>query len=73
MFILSKLEGGMILGEELDQGLCRNTFFSADLPSTIIHIFYLTRSKILMALEYTMDGKRLVDYDFYYKIKSPLA
>ncbi len=70
MFVLSKLEVGMILGESWTKD------FAVMLYSVLtyqIRLFTFNTpeeiKKILMALEYTMDGNRLVDFDLYYKNK----
>lgn len=70
MFVLSKLEIGMVLGESWTKD------FAVLLYSVLtyqIRLFtFFTPSevkKILMALEYSTDGKRLVDFDLYYKNK----
>lgn len=70
MFILSKLEIGMVLGESWTKD------FAVILYSVLtyqVRLFTFNTpieiKKILMALEYTADGKRLVDFDLYYKNK----
>lgn len=68
MFVLSKLEIGMVLGESWTKDFAvilysvltyQVRLFTFSTPSEV--------KKVLMALEYTMDGKRLVDFDLYYK------
>ncbi len=70
MFILSKLEVGMILGESWTKDYAV-MLFSVLTYQVRLFTFYTPNEvkKILMALEYTLDGKRLVDYDLYYKNK----
>jgi len=70
MFILSKLEIGMILGESWTKDYAVMLFSVLTYQVRLFTFFtpYEVK-KILMALEYTMDGKRLVDYDLYYKNK----
>lgn len=70
MFVLSKLEIGMVLGESWTKD------FAVILYSVLtyqVRLFtFFTPSevkKILMALEYTNDGRRIVDIDLYYKNK----
>lgn len=70
MFVLSKLEVGMILGESWTKDYAVMLYF---VMTYQIRLFtFLTPheiKKILIALEYTVDGKRLVDFDLYYKNK----
>lgn len=70
IFILSKLEVGMILGESWTKDYAV-MLFSVLTYQVRLFTFYIPYEvkKILMALEYTMDGKRLVDFDLYYKNK----
>lgn len=70
MYVLSKLEVGMILGESWTKD------FAVMLYSVMtyqIRMFTFIEpheiKKILMALEYTNDGERMVDFDLYYKNK----
>lgn len=69
MHILSKLELGMILGESWTKDYA--VLFSVLTYQIRLFTFSTPEEikKILMALEYTMDGKRLVDFDLYYKNK----
>ncbi|KAB3540987.1 hypothetical protein F8154_00265 [Alkaliphilus pronyensis] len=70
VFILTKLEIGMILGESWtrDHALL---LYSVLAFQVRLFTFYtpVEIKKVLMALEYTLDGKRLVDYDLYYRNK----
>ncbi|NLY42784.1 MAG: hypothetical protein GX066_02200 [Clostridiaceae bacterium] len=68
MFVLSKLEIGMILGESWTKD------YAVMLYSVLtyqVRLFTFSKpediKKILMALEYSADGTRLVDFDLYYK------
>lgn len=69
MYILSKLELGMILGE----GWTKDYAVLFTVLTYQIRLFTFSTpqeiKKVLMALEYTIDGKRLVDFDLYYKNK----
>ncbi len=70
MHVLSKLEAGMILGESWTKDYAVMLF---SVLTYQVRLFTFSKpeevKKILMALEYTMDGKRLVDFDLYYKNK----
>lgn len=70
MFVLSKLEIGMILGESWTKDHAV-MLFSVLTYQLRLFTFYTPNEikKILMALEFTTDGNRLVDYDLYYKNK----
>lgn len=70
MFILSKLEVGMVLGESWTKDYAV-MLFSVLTYQVRLFTFYTPYEvkKLLMALEYTVDGKRLVDFDLYYKNK----
>lgn len=70
MFVLSKLEMGMVLGESWTKDFAVMLYwvltyqvrlFTFHTPAEI--------KKILMALEYSVEGDRLVDFDLYYKNK----
>ncbi|NLX62503.1 MAG: hypothetical protein GXZ06_08430 [Tissierellia bacterium] len=70
IYILSRLELGMILGESWTKD------YAVMLLSVLtyqVRLFTFSPpqevKKILMALEYTSDGERLVDFDLYYKNK----
>ncbi|WP_026476913.1 hypothetical protein [Alkaliphilus transvaalensis] len=68
--ILSKLELGMILGETWTKDHALALF--SVLAYQIRLFTYCTPheiKKILMGLEYTLEGYRLVDYDLYYRNK----
>jgi len=69
IYILSKLEIGMILGESWTKD--HAVLFSVLTYQVRLFTFSTPEEikKILMALEYTMDGKRLVDFDLHYKNK----
>lgn len=70
MFVLSKLEIGMILGETWtkDHAL---TLLSVLAFQVRLFTFYTPQEikKLLMGLEYNMEGERLVDFDLYYRNK----
>jgi len=70
MFIFSKLEIGMILGESWTKDYAV-MLFSVLTYQVRLFTFYTPYEikKLLMALEYTTDGNRLVDFDLYYKNK----
>lgn len=70
MFIFSKLEIGMILGESWTKDYAV-MLFSVLTYQIRLFTFYTPHEikKLLMALEFTIDGKRLVDFDLYYKNK----
>lgn len=70
MYILSKLEIGMILGESWTKDYAV-MLYSVLTYQVRLFTFFTPKEvkKILMALEYTKDGKRLVDFDLYYKNK----
>ncbi len=70
MFVLSNLDIGMVLGESWTKDFAvilysvltyQVRLFTFNTPAEV--------KKILMALEYTVEGKRLVDFDLYYKNK----
>ena len=70
MFILSKLEIGMILGENWTKDYAVMLYSVLTYQVRLFTFFKPDDVKeILMALEYTIDGKRLVDFDLYYKNK----
>lgn len=67
MFVMSKLEIGMILGEGWTKD--HAVILYSVLAYQVRLYTFLTPQEIkmiLMALEYTADGKRLVDFDLYY-------
>ncbi|WP_019228618.1 hypothetical protein [Sedimentibacter sp. B4] len=67
MFIMSKLEIGMILGESWTKD--HAVLLYSVLTYQVRLFTFLTPQEIkmiLMALEYSVDGKRLVDFDVYY-------
>ncbi len=70
IYILSKLEVGMILGESWTKDYAVMLF---SVLTYQVRLFTFSSpeevKKMLMALEFTMDGKRLVDFDLYYKNK----
>lgn len=70
MLVLSKLEIGMILGESWTKDFAV-ILYSVLTYQVRLFTFFSPEDvkRILMALEYTMDGKRLVDFDLYYKNK----
>ena len=70
IFILTKLEKGMILGESWTKDYAV-LLYSVMTYQVRLFTFFTPHEikKILMALEYTLDGKRLVDFDLYYKNK----
>lgn len=70
MFVLSKLEIGMVLGESWTKDFAV-ILYSVMTYQVRLFTFFKPQEvkKILMALEYTSDGKRLVDFDLYYKNK----
>lgn len=70
MFVLSKLEVGMILGESWTKDFAV-MLYSVLTYQVRLFTFYTPQEikKLLMALEYTIDGNRLVDFDLYYKNK----
>ena len=70
MFVLSKLEIGMVLGESWTKDFAV-ILYSVLTYQVRLFTFYtpVEVKKILMALEYTVEGKRLVDFDLYYKNK----
>lgn len=70
LMILDNLQAGLVLGESwakdyprlfMSVGVYRIRFFSFLSPQDI--------KKILLALEHTADGTRIVDYDLYYNRK----
>ncbi len=70
MFILSKLQLGMVLGESWTKDFAV-ILYSVMTYQVRLFTFFKPHEvkKVLMALEYTADGKRLVDFDLYYKTK----
>lgn len=70
MHVLSKLEIGMILGESWTKDYAV-MLYSVLTYQVRLFTFFTPKEikKILMALEYTTDGKRLVDFDLYFKNK----
>lgn len=70
MFVLSKLEIGMILGESWTKDFAI-ILYSVLTYQVRLFTFFTPQDvkKILMALEFTKDGQRLVDFDLYYKNK----
>lgn len=70
IFILSKLEMGMILGESWTKDYAV-MLYSVLVYQVRLFTFFKPEDikKILIALEYTLDGKRLIDFDLYYKNK----
>lgn len=70
MFVLSKLEIGMVLGESWTKDFAVILYSVLTYQVRLFTFFMpLEVKKILMALEYSIDGKRLVDFDLYYKNK----
>lgn len=70
IFILSKLEIGMILGESWTKDHAVMLFSVLTYEVKLFTFFTpFDIKKILMALEFTLDGRRLVDFDLYYKNK----
>jgi hypothetical protein len=70
MFVLSKLEIGMVLGESWTKDFAVILYSVLTYQVRLFTFFTpLEVKQILMALEYTNDGKRLVDIDLYYKNK----
>ncbi len=70
MFVFSKLEVGMILGESWTKDYAVMLYFVMTYQVRLFTFFTPQEVKmILMALEYSTDGKRLVDFDLYYKNK----
>ncbi|WMJ77336.1 MULTISPECIES: hypothetical protein [unclassified Sedimentibacter] len=70
MFILSKLEMGMVLGESWTKDYAV-LLYSVMTYQVRLFTFFTPQEvkRILAALEYTIDGKRLVDFDLYHKNK----
>lgn len=70
MFVLSKLEMGMVLGESWtkDFGVILYSVLTYQVRLFSFHT-PVEIKKILMALEYSIEGNRLVDFDLYYKNK----
>ncbi|MDD3226811.1 MAG: hypothetical protein PHG56_04620 [Tissierellia bacterium] len=70
MFVLSRLEIGMVLGESWTKDFAV-IIYSVLTYQVRLFTFHtpVEVKKILMALEYTVEGKRLVDFDLYYKNK----
>jgi len=70
MFVLSKLEIGMVLGESWTKDFAVILYSVLTYQVRLFTFFTpMEVKKILMALEYSIDGKRLVDFDLYYKNK----
>ncbi|MBM7614991.1 hypothetical protein [Alkaliphilus hydrothermalis] len=70
VYVLSKLEIGMILGETWTKDHALSLF--SVLAYQIRFFTYCTPEeikKVLVGLEYTFEGERLVDYDLYYRNK----
>lgn len=67
MFIMSKLEIGMILGENwtMDHAVI---LYSVKAYQLRLFTFFTPQEikMILIAMEYSVEGKRLVDFDLYY-------
>lgn len=70
IFVLSKLEIGMILGESWtkDYAIMLYSVFAYQVR-LFTFITPIELKKILVALEYTTNGERMVDFDLYYKNK----
>jgi len=70
MYILSKLEIGMVLGESWTKDYAV-MLYSVLTYQVRLFTFFTPKEikKILLALEYTTEGKRIVDFDLYYKNK----
>ncbi|HPX00080.1 MAG TPA: hypothetical protein PKY98_04940, partial [Sedimentibacter sp.] len=70
MFVLSKLEMGMVLGESWtkDFGVILYSVMTYQVRLFTFHT-PIEIKKIMMALEFTVEGSRLVDLDLYYKNK----
>ncbi|HBV68336.1 MAG TPA: hypothetical protein DEF04_09245 [Clostridiales bacterium] len=70
MFILSKLEIGMILGESWTKDYAV-MLYSVLTYQVRLFTFFTPQEvkKVLVALEYTLEGDRMVDFDLYYKNK----
>lgn len=70
MFVLEKLEVGMVLGESWTKDYAV-ILYSVMTYQVRLFTFFKPGEvkKILVALEYTKDGNRLVDFDLYYKNK----
>lgn len=70
IFVLSKLEIGMVLGEAWtrDHALI---LYSVLAFQVRLFTFYTPQEikKLLMGLEYDLDGNRMVDFDLYYRNK----
>ena len=70
MYVLSTLEVGMILGESWTKDYAVMLY---SVMTYQIRLFTFTNpidiKRILLSLEYTLEGKRLVDFDLYYKNK----
>ncbi|KAB3532512.1 hypothetical protein [Alkaliphilus serpentinus] len=70
IYILSKLELGMILGESWtkDHALMLYSVLAYQIR---LFTFYTPQEikELLLALEYNLEGKRLVDFDLYYRNK----
>ncbi|HHZ02259.1 MAG TPA: hypothetical protein GX396_04895 [Tissierellia bacterium] len=70
IYIFTKLGIGMILGESWTKDYAVMLYFV--LTYQVRLFTFLTPQeikKILVALEYSIDGKRMVDFDLYYKNK----
>ncbi len=70
MLVLSALEVGMILGESWTKDYAVMLY---SVMTYQVRLFTFTNpvevKRILLSLEYTLEGQRLVDYDLYYKNK----
>lgn len=70
IYILSRLEMGMILGETWTRDHALILYSVLAFQVRLFTFFTPTEiKKLLMALEYTMEGERLVDFDLYYRNK----
>ncbi len=70
MYIFSRLEIGMILGESWTKDYAVMLYSVMTYQVRLFTFFQPNEvKKIMMALEFTADGKRLVDFDLYYKNK----
>lgn len=70
MYILTKLEIGMILGESWTKDHALMLYSVLAYQVRMFTFFTPQEVKmLLMALEYTADGNRMVDFDLYYRNK----
>ena len=73
IFILSKLEIGMILGESWTKDFAVILYSVLTYQVRLFTFFTpMEVKKILMALEFSVEGRRMVDFDLYYKNKKIL-